>query len=178
MSQRALLIAVRDHLKDEVVGLGLAGTQCEVQFDGQPPPMCGELFVAVHASDWSCSENESLEEVYGVNVTVTIRVAKVPLDRMGPNALVGPAGKSLDDWLEKIRVSLHSNYDVMSRANTAITTAANGFVEPLRFRGAGRPEPKAPDWFSSEDSASVAVGLAQTLRFGDAKRVQTIESMT
>lgn len=185
MSQLALLTAVRNVLRSQPPnGLGLTKAQCEVMFDGQPPPSCGELFVAVHPAEWNVEDVEGLNEVFGVEITVTVRVGKVPRDEMGLNALIGPAGKSLDGYLEEIRALLHLDSvadQVLNQANAIIGSAANGFVEPLRFRGGSRPEPKGPDWFGAESSGAgmtPPVGLAQTLSFGGARRVQRIESET
>jgi len=181
VSQRALLLAVRDHLRQE---LSLATGQCEVQFDGQPPPVCSELFVAVHPGDWANEPVEGLLEVYGVEVTVTIRVARVPQHALGPNALVGPSGESLDNWLEKIRAVLHLDkgvYPVLTKANALIGSGENGFIEPLRFQSGGRPQPRGPDWFSADTDLSSRlppVGLSQTLIFGGARRVQVIEEQS
>lgn len=182
MSQLALLKAVRDVLRQAAPnGLGLANAQCEVMFDGQPTPGCGELFVAVHPGAWMATDIEGLDEEFDVDITVTVRVAKVPRDEMGVNALVGPTGKSLDEWLEKIRALLHLDSfadQVLNKANTTIGGTANGFVEPPRFRRGSFPEPKGPEWFSAETHQSnlPPVGLAQTVSLGGARRVQRIES--
>lgn len=183
MSQRALLLAVRNVLRlQPPAGLGLANGQCEVMFDGQPPPNCGELFAAVHPGDWQATDVEGIDERYGFDITVTVRVGKVPRDEIGLNALVGPTGKSLDDWLEKIRALLHLDNQadqVLSSANMIIGAGANGFVEPPRFRGASLPEPRGPEWFLAEAHSHgpmPPVGLSQTLTFGGARRVQRMES--
>lgn len=195
MSQRALLLAVRDRLRDAPAngGLGFVAAECEVMFDGQPPPICGERFSAIWPGEWTGHYVEGADEMLGVNVTVTLRVGKVPRDRMGVNALVGPTGQNLDQLLESIRAKLHMdpgprtatdarNYPVLTMANAYITALLgpnNGFVEPLQFQNGGRPEPKGPEWFeaaSDVEGATPPVGIAQTLSFGGARRLQTIES--
>lgn len=183
MSQRALLLAVRDVLRQAPPqGLGLTALECEVMFDGEPPPSCGERFCAVHPGEWQGEDIEGLKERYGVELTFTVRAGRQPKDRMGVNLLVGPAGKSLDDLLEAARALLHLDRfadQVITKANATIGSAASGFVEPPRFRNGGRPEPKGPDWFSAEsDSPGLLppVGLAQTLTLGGAVRVQSIET--
>lgn len=183
MSQRALLTAVRNVLREAAPnGLGLPKAQCEIMFDGQPPPNCGELFAAVHPAEWSAEDMEGLSEVYGFDITFTVRVGKVPRDEMGPNALVGPTGQSLDDWLEKTRALMHLDSvqdQILNAANKIIGSGASGFVEPPRFRGGSRPEPRGPDWFGADahtHGATPPVGLSQTLMFGGARRVQRIES--
>lgn len=184
MSQLAILKAVRDQLRLPVNGggLGYAAPQCEVQFNGQPPPNCGEVFVAVHPGGWRAEEVEGLAEEFGVAVTVTVRVGKAPLDRMGPNALVGPTGEALTQRLEAIRALLHMDkgaYPVLALANATIGSGANGFVEPLRFLDGGTPQECGPDWFSTDWDGGgrlPPVGIAQTLTFGRAKRYQTVEN--
>lgn len=199
MSQRCLLLAVRDRLRQSPTdgGLGLPAAFCEVMFDGQPPPsMAGEYWVSVHEGPCSVEDVEGLSEIIGVNVTVTVRTGKVPQDRMGINALVGPTGQSLDELLEKIKAALHkdpgprsatddSEYPVLALANAYIDRflgASNAFVEPLVLQDLGRSEPKGPDWFSCDydgsDGRLPPVGLARTLTFGGAKRVQVIEEQT
>lgn len=172
---------MRDRLRQlaSAGGLGYDATNCEVGFDGQPPPFAGEWFVMVHPGEWSGRDIEGLEESIGCQVTVTVRSAKVPRDRQGTNALTGPTGQSLDARLEAIRALLHLDYGMVDLANATITASANGFVEPLRFRDGGKPEPKGPEWFHADlEGGSPPVGLAQTLAFGGAVRIQTKESET
>jgi hypothetical protein len=186
MSQRALLLAVRDQLRLAAPdGVGLAPEECEVRPDGRPPPNVGERFVAVSPSYWRGEDIEGLSEELGCQVTVTVRAARVPDDRFGPYLLVGPTGKSLDELLEAIRAVLHLDRSadaVLNRANAIIGAGANGFVEPLRFREGGRPDEKRQDWFEGREGGRVPrdtiVAIVQTLTFGGARRVQTIESMT
>lgn len=176
MSQRALLLAVRDYLRSSV---NLADDECEVMFDGQPMPMAGERFVSVWPGDWSARDIEGLDEEYGINITVTRRVTYAPADRVVA-PLTGTDAQALDQLLEAIRAKLHLDSQgdkVLNAANTIIGTGSNGFVEPLRFRHGSRPEPKGPDWFSADGESEVS-GLAQTLTFGGARRLQTIESET
>lgn len=186
MSQRALLLAVRDQLRlSPPQGVGLATEECDVRPSGRPPPNVGERYVAISPSYWRGQDIEGLEEELGVQVTVTVRGAKVPDDRFGAYLLVGPTGQSLDELLEKIRAVMHLDRGadaILNRANTTIGVSANGFVEPLRFREAGRPEEMRQDWFEGREGGRVPrdtiVALVQTLTFGGARRVQTVESAT
>lgn len=178
MSQRALLLAVRDHLRQE---LNLRELDCENTFDGRPLPMSGESFIAIHPGSWTNDTPECLDERYGIQITVTVRLPRVPQDRWGPE-LFTKAAEGLDALLEKIRVKAHMNYTLMDRANviigaTGLLPTANGFIQPLCFRDGGQPMPKGPNWFAAAGRGQYA-GLAQTLTFRDANRVQTIESMT
>lgn len=183
MSQRAILLAVRDHLRAE---LQLSDLQCQVMFDGQPPPACGEVFVSVHPGSWSGNRGDGdLDESLGVLVTATKRTTYAPADRV-VSPLAGPEFEALDRLLERLRAKLHkdppatgssTHYPVLALANATIGATANGFIEPLVFRDGGRPEPKGAEWFSAEPGTGVC-GLAQTLVFDGARRVQTVESQT
>ncbi len=170
MSQRALLLATRDHLRTK---LGLKPEACEITFQGMPLPMSGETFFGVWEGDWNCQSTESLEETYGVSVTISVRLPAVPQDRQGPEILA-KAGWGLMELAEQVRAAIHSNYELMDAANALIkSSTTNGFVEPLRFKNGGRNERKAGDWYAARGEKQA--GMARTLTFGDAKRIQVID---
>lgn len=183
MSQRALLLAVRDVLRAAAPnGLGLPFSQCEVEPDGRPPASCGELYFAVHAGEWAASDVEGLDESFGFQLTLTVRAGKVPEDEIGASLLYGPAGTSAEEWLRKALTFLHLDRGgdlVLQRANAYVGASFNGFVEPPRFRSGGPPQLKGPDWFGAVPAGkgrAAPAGVAQTLTFAGARRVQTIES--
>lgn len=183
MSQRAILLATRNYLRSNVptslssLFNSTTINQCiEVTFDGRPLPHHGEAFIAVHPGTWSNQYDEGIEEEFGVNLTVSVKGGKTPLDRWGPE-LMENASTGLDKVLEVVRVMVHSNYTIMTAANTIITASANGFIRPLYFRDGGTPQPKGGSWWSARGKEEFG-GLAQTLRFAGAMRDQTIESMT
>jgi hypothetical protein len=182
MSQRALLLAVRDYLRQQ---MQLTDAECDILYDGQPPPDCGERFIAVHAGEWRGGDVEARDDTFGVNVTVTRRTSYAPADRV-VSPLTGPDFLALDKTLDQVASLLHKDpaaagsgtaYPVLALANATIGSAANGFVEPLTFRDGGRPEPKGSDWFSAEPGQGVC-GISQTLSFSGARRIQTNESQT
>lgn len=193
---RALLLAVRDRLKQGLADGGLAYTaaECEVMFDGQPPPRCGELFVAIHEGYWlpgpPDEDDGSLTELCGVDVTVTVRTGKVPFDRLGTDAYCGPAGQSLEERCRAIIAKLHkdpgpraagnpAHYPVLATANATIGAGENGFIEPLVFIKPGKVTPRGPAWFSSDlPDGQAPSGLSLTLHFGGAKRVQVVEEQS
>lgn len=124
--------------------------------------------------------SEALEETFGVQITVTVKLGQVPRDRIGTNAYLGPAGESLDDELRAIVALLHHDkgaYPVLAAANVILGASVNGFIEPLRFTSGGSPQQVGPDWFSAvtTKSTQAVAGLSQTLQFGMAKRIQNIE---
>ncbi len=179
MSMRALLMAVRDNLKTApTTGLGYTDANCAVTLDGQPFEMADEFFVAVSPDSWTNQYDEGLEEEFGVSITVSVRVPRVPADRIGKILMADGDGvyKSITQLVETIRAHIHSNYVIMNAANTILTGAVNGFHRPLFLRDGGRPMKKPGSWFGSGNKDQFA-GLAQTIRFGGATRTQTIESM-
>ena len=64
---------MRDYLREQVP---LTAAECEVCFSGEPPPICGERYVAVHPGRWTGGRIEGLEEEFGVQITCTLRAAK------------------------------------------------------------------------------------------------------
>lgn len=153
--------------------------QIEVGFDGRPLPAQAEVSVMIHSSRWTNQYDEGIDEYHGVNITVSFKGGKVPIDRWGPEMLEKEAA-GLDFVLEKIKAYVHSNYVIMNTANVLINSTlgtSNGFVRPLFFRDGGSPMPKGGAWWTGRGKEQMG-GLAQVLRFDDAERVQTIESQT
>ena len=134
---------------------------------------------------WSNDYEEGIEEIFGTNITVSIKGGKVPLDRWGPEMMMGasadtPIAAGLDFVLEKIRSHVHSNDLIRIAANVLINSTlgtSNGFIRPLYFKDGGSPQQKGGSWWTARGKERMA-GLAQTLRFDDAQRDQTIESET
>lgn len=178
------MLAVRDDLRTYLPAntsslFPIPQDQIEVTFDGRPLPAQAEVFVAIWPAGWSNQYDEGIEEILGCNITVSIKGGKVPLDRWGPEMMV-KAAAGLDFVLEKVRARVHSNYVIMNAANTTINSSlgtSNGFIRPLYFRDGGSPMPKPGSWWTGRGKEPFA-GLAQTQRYGDAQRDQTIESQT
>jgi hypothetical protein len=184
MSQRAIMLAARDHLRNL---LALGETSCDTMFDGMPYPMAGETFVAIHPGNWTGeSEDSDLSENFSFFVTVTRRLGFVPFDR-ALRETWAKATEGIEAVCRKIIIGkpvkvtsadygLHMNYTVMNAANTTYITASySGFHEPVRFLNGGQPTPRGPDWFTAEthqDGKTMNAGISQTLTFGQAKRVQ------
>lgn len=181
MSRRSLMLATRDLIRS---GLNYADRECDVTFDGQPPPRAGKVFVAIHRGGRRSTARDSIDELYELIVTITLRVNE-PYDRLGTD-LLEKAAQGMDDRGDALRAFLHMNYDVMNRANTLLITAANitkppqgspnvyGFSEPLGFVSDDIPRLVAGNWFHAASEA-VEVGIVQNLTFGGARRLQPIE---
>ncbi|WP_020474923.1 hypothetical protein [Zavarzinella formosa] len=166
-----LILATVEHLRS-AAGLSLSADVCDEQPDGQPPPNAGQVYYAVHEGAWTNTADESLDEYCGVCVTITLRAGYAPRDRIALALL-----RDLRARRAAVRAAIHDNYDLMNLANTKLGPAVNGFVEPLRFRDAGRPQTKGPDWFYAEAAGHPVAGVTVTLVFEKARRVQTLESM-
>ena len=185
MSQSALVQAARDILQ---AAFGWGTDVCALQFDGMPPPIAGELFVAVHAGSWSNIDCEGLGESIGFHITVTRRAAAYPKDE-GMMQIWAAAQTGLDAVCRAIVAKLHldANKDALINAANVYCLAqnlgapVNGFVVCPRFRDGGTPTVRGPDWFSAEgdDGAGTFAnaGISQTITFAGAERYQTIESM-
>lgn len=169
-----LILAVVDFLRSKD-GLSLPASECDEQPDGQPPPNAGQVYYAVHEGNWRNNHDEHLDEYMGVNVTITVKAGFSPKDRQNIAIL-----RDLRARRANLRRAIHNNYVLMNLANSKLTQALgpdNGFVEPLRFRDGGKPEPRGPEWFFAEGKNHVEAGVSATLRFENARRVQTNESM-
>lgn len=176
MSMETLLQANRDLIRSQ---LNYTAAQCEVMPDGQPPPMAGEEFVAVHPDDWTNTDDNplSLDEIFGICVTLTFRVGYLPVDRTGSKGML----PLVSGWYARagqVRALLHANYTAINNANTLIGATENGFIEPLSFRSGSVPQARGPDWFWSEDDRDPAAGYTIELRFGGARRKQVIEEQS
>lgn len=178
MSQRVLLLAVRDTLRDRVP---LKAEECEVTGDEQPFPIVGDRFVGVHPGYWrQTGVGLDLDEEYGISVTVSVRATKVASDRVGPQLLAKARGGLLE-LCEQVRAAIHMDSQesatagVLPRANQMLGNQVNGFEEPLIFQDGGRATKRGAAWFGG--SGARLAGLSQTLLFGRARRIQTIESM-
>lgn len=164
-----LIQAVVETLRSPT-GLSLAANQCDEQPDGQPPPMSGQIYYAVHEGKWSSTDAENIDERYGVHITITLRAGTAPKDRhaMAIYRDLRTRRKELHDLMMTHR------YVIMNLANQKLGNSVNGFVEPLRFIAPTPIEQKGPDWFSSSSSTPSIAGVACTLVFEDARLVQKL----
>lgn len=186
MHKRALCLAVRDQLKTAYAShnwTALALKECEVMFDGRPPPRAGKKFVSVHRGGRrNTARNNTLDELYYVDVTLTLRVNE-PFDKLGAN-LLELATTGLDDIGDQIRAIIHMNEPIRSAANTYIENAANAwpvppaqvyvFSEPLRYLDEDLPQEVGAYWFSATPEQDGFLGVALTMHFGEARCAQPL----
>lgn len=195
MSRRALILATRAQLKiapaspAQSGGLGLTQTEVEDMFDGEPPPRCGKRFFSVHRGGRTNSARHSLDEEYTFYVTITLRVNE-PFDKIGVSLLsqFQTAKNGLDVLADQVRSVIHMSYPIMNAANATILADVStqtvppatvyGFSEPPVFMGDDDPRRVGASWFNaSVEDANPPIGIAQTLRFGHARRLQPLTNI-
>ncbi len=165
-----LIDAVVAHLRTK---LSLGAEFIDNQEDGKPPPVCGQEYYAISQGEWSNDAANYLDERLGVDVTITLRTPFAPVDRSND-----AVGKVLRRKANAVKAALHMDYGVLALADTALTSANQGFIHPLVFLGCDRPTVRGADWFWAENDDGRSVdpsGLSITLKFGRAQRVQRIE---
>lgn len=171
MSEAALLVAVRDNLRELC---DYTPAQCEIEMDEEAPPTSGDLVVLVMPGGWTFSNEAEggcvLAELFAVKVMVAMRLKTVPQDRQRSMLIDTLFG--LEAHTRKIIAKTHLSYRVNNKANEAIVDSAEGFVEPLRFAGMeAKPRAMGPEFFKAV--AGSECGVARTILFNQAKRIQT-----
>jgi hypothetical protein len=171
MSMNALVLGTVKFLRS-AEGLGLGSDSCDEQVDGAPPLVTGQgPYYAVMGTDWSNDDDLALDELYGLEVTITVRASVAPKDRLGVAIL-----RDLRTYAERVRAKLHMSEGARIQWNLLIPDTDNKFVEPLKFTGASRHAIRGPDWFGADEGdTNPPTGVSMTLSFGKARRVQVIE---
>lgn len=175
MSQRALALGGRDHLRNE---FGWEPLVCDVtRPPGKPPAACGELFIAVWENGCSNGATESRQDVHSMNVTITRRIPFSPHDREAEE-VIHKIEIGLEVLADRIAGKIHGSYTIMDLANAYIGGVYPGddvyvFSEPLRYLNTTRTEEKNGDWFWGDPNHKDA-GRSITLYFGRAHRQQSL----
>lgn len=183
MSWRALLLAVRDRIR---VQCGYEDAVCDVTFDGRPHPSCGPVFVAIHKGSRSNRDagtgRVALDQRYEVQVTVTMRQGPVPFDRLGTDLMI-EAVDGLEPRVDAIIAAVQQDaYDhVIVRAANAMLASMEpgpplGFVLGLAYLSDGPEREVGGRWFHATGREQ-AEGIATTIRFGGARRIQSLLNM-
>lgn len=184
-----LVIAVRDVLRAAFLPeknplLFFPEKAIDVMPSGQPPPDCGERFIAVHGSSWNPANddaNVALDAYMGVNVTLSCRTSWVPRGELGTRAY---ADTQLGMAQICYRIMTAVTMQAGSATDVPLFTALenlDGYVsgsifEYLRWQGTDpAPLEQFSDWFTArnehlEDPAGMAImGHSMTVRFGKAR---------
>lgn len=145
--------------------------------DERPPALAGEVFLSVWSRGARSSDSRTcLDERLGVQVTVSMRISRLPRDRWL---------SVRDDMLERledVRALIHTdslNWNVINVASTLAArgdgiTAPVGFREGLMFAGLENWKLVGPEWYSAEGKPGEQVAIVQTANFGKARLIQAI----
>lgn len=172
-------------------GVDVADDTCDITPGGMPKANSGQIFYGIVGDEggFNNDADASLDERYDLDVIITLRSDYCPPDRAGVELFVSNGTNNVDAtttiglWprAQALRAKFHMNYTVMNDANTnaayGIGAGANGFDEPLKFRGARGLGSKGPDWFMAQGDRDWS-GVAVRVSFGGARRVQKIEAET
>lgn len=174
MSLAALLRATQDHLAT-VLTLTV-DRDISVQEDDQPPPFVGQLHYVVHATDWrwpGATDNDVLDEQYGITVSITQRTPVAPRDRKMSHLYLDRL-EGVEKLARQVMLACHLNYTLFGLANK-YAEGTLALVEPLRWE-ATDPKPKnvGPDWFWATDPNATDCGWVLGVHFGRARRIQRI----
>jgi hypothetical protein len=178
----ALLIAVQQ----DVLGGGFNYDKrsCLIMPDGQPPPGCGDVFVAVHPGGTDGDMMNALDQYLGFSLTLTMRV-KEPPDRVGDQLLARNVARRVgfNARAHQLGIFLHMNWGVLQDANNVLVSLAGdvmtveGFCEPAQWASMEVPTLVGGEWFgASPDSEDV--GLKAELQFERCRRLQAIAIYT
>jgi len=176
MSEEALLMSVRDHIR-ELAGYG--PDECDVQMDEFVPNGIGDSYVAVLPGDLNAgprhdSSGGVIDEIYSVRVLVIQRAAAIPADRLGNHWLTNVGG--IAERCRRIRQVIDFNYSVTTMAKTFITGSTEGFNHPLVWRSTGRTEPADSEIFNTAKynvKTHQAGGVKRMIEFGGCRRTTT-----
>lgn len=183
----ALLYAVRDAIRNADWGYDAATCDLSVP-TGQPPQgFGGDVYVAVHQLATASEMDNALDEYFGFALTLTLRVGKVPVSRIGDKLLAsnlarrtGPNGsRSFNARAEQLRSVHHMGWGIIQDANTNLAAwepdalVVSGFCEPARYRGMEIPYLVGAEWFQAEPDSD-NLGLVAALRFEEARRLQPL----
>jgi len=164
---------VRDGIRTD---LGYDARTCEIMDSGQPPPRCGDVFLAVHPAGSRNDMIGALNEYLAFSVTLTMRVV-VPHDRVGDQLLARKLAQKVgfNARADQVAVYLHSNWILMGQANNLLyelspqATTVYAFSEPWQFLDMDTPSLVGGEWFAAKPEAR-DVGLVAEIRFGECRR--------
>jgi hypothetical protein len=173
----ALLFAIRDTVRDV---LGYDARTCDVRPDGEPPPRCGDVFVAVHQGPSSNDMMNALNEYYDWSVTLSMRVT-VPQDRIGDQLLARKLADAVgfNARAHRLKVLLHMNWLMLGVANNYLVTLETdaevvyAFAEPAHFADMDIPALIGGEWFGAKGGDNT--GLVAELRFARCRRFQALQ---
>lgn len=182
MSAAALRQAVCRIIQE---GLGLNSTQCGLEDTARPSATCpAPLYVSIHPGAWRSRRLDyGLDEVFGVNVTVSYRGTQFQPDKWGDQILGADVSGGIESVSRKIITLIHCKAAPLAAANVIIGGSSTGFIIGEWLRLSGEQEPPAdrqPGWWGGQvgkQNTNTYAGMSLTMHFDGARRVQSIEEM-
>lgn len=182
MSIRAELKGFEAHLR---LAFGDAdGKRFGVQPRCQPPPWMGQFYTGIDFGGFDNSGDqtgpESDDRYYSALVVCTFRLAYAPTDRRGAE-LLGTAEDHLYELADRIAGHVIGSWELVARMNEHIAgfdVSTNGYVEPYKTASCGPLEERGPDWVHAGHAANPPTVFSVSLRFGGARRVRVLGTVT
>jgi hypothetical protein len=164
----------------------LADGGCELEVDevgptdadGHPEPRAGYRYIGLYSGNTSSVQEGCLEEVYGLMITITVRINE-PYDRVGLETILRET-TGIDAISDQIRAMMvNQQYAILNEANSLIGASYNGFVEPLFYRGNTNDQLVDASWFAARSNVKTfkGSGIVRRIKFDGARRIQAIGSV-
>lgn len=187
--QAALEEAVLGNIRDSAPTSGFSYDRVNSgrMYDGQPPPRCGNIFLSVwyDGQRGTLGQRTHLSELFGVYLTLTLRFVQ-PFDRwvhhrddMEARANAIKALICQDTWNYSIIIDANKRAGFRTSSQPDNVSPV-GWCEPLVFQGFDPIQDVGADWFHADPGrvSERDVGIAQRIKFGMAKRIQSLATAT
>lgn len=156
---------------------------CQPRSSGDPPPMMGDRFAAVHMTSISGNgyqENATIE-TYNFAITVTKRIHAVPESKITRSVYLGTL-QEISPMINRIIHVISNRWSITNRINDALTVdpflssyaTPSAFISPPVFLSrTPTPVVRDEDWFHGthgpklRDLQDGHVGLSLTATFGN-----------
>lgn len=133
-AETSLLIAVRQHLKDQ---LGIGDDAIDIELDDTAPAMSGQVFYAVSPSNasqgrYSGTYGAPAHDMLGARVAVIMRMGNVPKDRTRQSAFLNRL-HGLNTLVSDVSKAIRQNYNLINIANSELEQMGvdGSFTKPL-----------------------------------------------
>ena len=174
-SEEALLLAIEYQLIDSGY---FESHEVGIEYDEMAPNLVGQRYVAISPNVHTVGEDNGggavIDRYLSVDIHVIVRVQEVPKDRLKKQFYVN--SKALNTLCSQVEDVIDFKWEVCTRAGVELqtlessTTAAQGFVEPLKFRSRLNPVAISSSFFSGTRAEAVT-GLSRTIQFEKARRI-------
>lgn len=175
----------------------LANASCLIMPDDRVAPNAGRLFIGLRPAQHMVVDPSPyhLYDRVGVIVTITLRTADVPSDRVGQNRVsrtktkTRPYPPTITEAKDHVIRTLHANNDVVCKAQQIILAEEEGQLDypaltPLHYQSvnASGPTVVGSDHFLSgneqlgKSEGNANMGLFLRLQFGDGQRFRKVSS--